>query len=226
MWRRYLLGGVFAVVVLGLVALILWNRFDRVTPIEVWEAVPSDAVVFVEDLDYTFFSESFFQENRIWIDFVNTTGRTNIDSSMKSVVTRIDASELLRELLKKEGISFSLHLVGKDQLLPIAYISYADSHSDNEFEQILKELPGNESMVNERRYDAATLYDVSGAPGIFPLKFSFVCMNGCAVISPSSMLVEAAIRTIQSGQDLTADQGLKQIGETAGKFEHANVYLQ
>ncbi len=226
MWRRYLLGGIFAVVVTGLVALILWNRLDRITPIEIWEAVPSDAVVFVEALDYTFLSESFLPENRIWIDFVNTSGRIKIDSTIQSIISRVTGIEPLRELLRKEGLSFSLHLVGKDQLVPLFYLSYSDNHSDHDFEQILKALPGNESMVNERKYDAAKLYDISGAPGIFPFKFSFACLNGCAVISPSSMLTEASVRTIQSGQDLTADQGLKQIRKTAGKFVHANVYLQ
>ncbi len=213
-------------VVLGLVALILWNRLDKTAPVGVWNAIPGDALIFVEDVDYTYLSESFLPENRIWIDFINTSGRTGLDSTIRSLISRINGNEPLNQLLNREGFSMSLHLVGKDQLMPLIYISYAERHSDHEFEQIITSLLDPGSMVNERSYNAATLYDVSGAPRIVPGKFSFACLNGCAMISPASILVEAALRTIQSDSDFRGDAGLQEIRETAGKYVHANIYLQ
>ena len=80
-------------------------------------------------------------------------------------------------------------------------------------------------MVNERKYEAETLFDVSGKPGFVPGKFTFTCLNGICLISPSSLLVEESVRTIHSDTDLLSDEGLQLIRETAGRYVHANIYL-
>ena len=54
---------------------ILLKRFDKITPVEVQQAVPEDAILFVEDIDYEYLTETFLPGSRIWIDFVNITGR-------------------------------------------------------------------------------------------------------------------------------------------------------
>ena len=225
MLKRYIYGGLFAVVCVGLVTVILLKRFDKITPIEVLQAVPEDAVLFIEDLDYEYLTENFLSGSRIWIDFVNTTGRSSLDSVMNNTVTQINSSESLKDLLIKEGLNVSMHLEGKDQLLPLFIIRYTGTHSDNDFEQIMLALLEGKAMVNERKYEAVMLYDVSGKPGFVPGKFSFACVNGLCLVSPSSMLVEESIRTIHSEMDLSSYEGLKLIMETAGRYVHANIYI-
>jgi len=225
MLKRYIYGGLFAVVCVGLVTVILLKRFDKITPIEVLQAVPEDAVLFIEDLDYEYLTESFLSGSRIWIDFVNTTGRSNLDSMVNNALSQINSSESLKNLLLKEGLNVSMHLEGKDQLSPMFYIRYTGTHSDNDFEHIILSLLEGKAMVNERKYETVMLYDVSGKPGFVPGKFSFACVNGLCLVSPSSMLIEESIRTIHSEMDLSSYEGLQLIRETAGRYVHANIYI-
>ena len=97
------------------------------------------------------------------------------------------------DLLRKEGMSLSLHLKGKQELTPLIYLPYIGYYSDHDFEQIVLALLGDESIVNERKYDAETLFDVSGSPAVIPGKFTFACINGIFLAGPSSIVVEHSV---------------------------------
>jgi hypothetical protein len=225
MLKNYVYGGVLAVIFLGLVTLYLVKKCDRIAPAEVLQAVPEDAIIYAEKVDFEYLSENFFPENRIWIDFINTAGKTQLDSVLSQALLHINGFASLRDLLFKEGINLSLHLVGKDEIVPLIYLRYSGSHSDNEFEQIILDFFEEDEMMNERKYETQTIYDFSGRPGMIPEKFSLACVNGLCLISPSSMLVESSIRTIHSDTDLSDDKGLQLVRGTAGRFVHANIYV-
>ena len=225
MWKRILIGGVIVFICAGLVVVILLQRMDRITPIEVLEAVPEDAIVLAEGIDYEYLTRTFFQKNRIWIDFVNTTGMIKLDSMTREVISQISSSESINELLLEEGLSISIHLLGRDRLVPLIYIYYADYHSDHDFEQLILSFLDGETMVNERSYEAETLYDVSAEPGRIPGRFSFTCVKGICLLSPSSILVEESVRTIHSESDLSDRPVLQLVRETAGRYVHANMYI-
>ena len=226
MLKRYIYVGLFALVCLSLVGIILLKKLDKIAPSEVIQAVPDDALLFIEEIDYEYVAEKFLPENRIWIDFVNTTGRNGLDSTVRNILSHAGSNEAFRELLLKEGFSVSLHLLGKNQIAPLVYIPYAAYHSDHEFEQMVFAILGNQSIVNERKYETETLFDVSGNPATLPGKFTFSCVNGICLAGASSMLVEQAVRTIHAGVDLpSADKGLEKVRGTAGRFVHANIYI-
>lgn len=225
MIKKFIYAGLFAVVCLGLVGIIVLKKLDKITPTEVLEAVPDDAIIFVEHIDYEYVAEKFLLENRIWIDFVNTTGRNRLDSICRNMLSHITSSEAIYDLLLKEGLSLSIHLKGKENLTPLIYLPYAEYYNDNEFEQIVFDALGEESMVNERKYDGETLYDVSASPSIISGKFTFSCVNGIFLAGPTSMIVEHAVRTIHAGRDYSEDPALEKVRSTAGRYVHANIYL-
>ncbi len=225
MLKRYLYVGFFAVVCAGLVTVILLKRMDKITPLEELQAMPGDALLFMEDIDYEYMTETFLPGSRIWIDFINTAGKNKLDSMINGVFSRINTNDAVRDLLLKEGLSLSLHVLGKEQISPLFYISYAGQHSDHEFEEMIFSLLDEETMVNDRKYETEVLFDVSGNPAIIPGKFTFSCVNGLCILSPSSMLVEESVRTIHSDTDSSLDPGLQLIRGTAGKYVHANIYI-
>ncbi len=122
-------------------------------------------------------------------------------------------------------MSISLHLQGKEQVLPLFYIPYTGFHNDHEFEQIMLSLMDRKTLVNERKYEAESLFDVSGNTGLLPGTFTFSCIDGLCLISPSSLLVEGSVRTIHAEAEHAEDQGLQLIRETAGRYVHANIYV-
>ncbi len=225
MVKKLIYGGVFAVVVFGLLAAIVLKRFDKTETLDVWQAVPGDAIVFVEGLDYDFLVGPFFNENRIWIDFVNTTEHMKLDSLIKLGLTGLEKAPALREFLTDEGFHVSLHLLGKQQIAPVFYLSYGGTFSDNDFSQLMQDYLEAESMVNARKYEGIHIFDVSGRPGFVPGKFTFSCRNGICILSASSLLVEEAVRQVHAGDGRQENPGLERIKATAGRYVHANVYL-
>lgn len=225
MLKKYVFAGIFAVVVVGLVTVVLLVRMDKITPAEVLQAMPSDALLLVENVDYEYVSERFLKENRVWIDFVHTTGKLKLDSALAVALEKIGSNAEMHEVLLKQGLAVSLHLMGKDQIVPLMYIPYADRISDNDFEQLILAILDREDMINERRYETEILYDVSGSPGSLASRFTFACVNGICLISPSSMLVEEAVRTMHGTPQLENDPDLMLIRSTAGRYVHANTYV-
>ena len=225
MLKRLIYAGLFAVVCLGLVTVFLLKRFEKITPVEVQQAIPGDAVIFAENIDYEYLTETFLSGFRMWIDFLNIAERNDLDSLIDLTFSQIRSSESLNNYLKKEGLNLSIHKIGKNQLTPLIYLGYSDAHSDHEFEHMMLTMLEEKAMVNERKYETETLYDVSGGPGIIPGKFTFACMGGLCLISPSSMLVEEAVRTIHAGSDSLPEPGLQKVRETAGRYVHANLYI-
>ena len=225
MVRRIIYGGLFAVVCLGLITIFLLKKFEKIEAVEVQGAIPEDAILFVEDIDYAYLTESFLQESRIWVDFINIIERSELDSMMNAVLGQIRSSEALNDLLLQEGVNLSLHKVGKDELVPLFYLDYSSTHSDNDFEHLMLNLLERRAMINERKYETEEIYDVSGGPGFVPGKFSFACVDGLCLISSSAMLVEESIRTIHAEISLASRAGLQKVRETEGRYVHANVYL-
>lgn len=225
MAKRIIYGGLFAVVCLGLITLFLLKRLDKVEPVEVHGAVPQGAILFAEDIDFEYLTEKFLPESRIWIDFVNIIDRGELDSVMNIALGHIRSSEPLNKLLLDRGLSLSLHKVGKDQLMGLFYLEYSSSHSDNDFKHLILAMLEKNAMVNERKYEAEEVYDVSGGPGFVAGKFSFACLEGLCLISSSSMLVEEAIRTIHAETSLASVAGLQKVRETEGRYVHANLYI-
>lgn len=225
MLKRFIYAGLFAVVCVGLILVFLLNRFDKITPLEILEAVPEDAILFIEDIDYEYLTETFLAGSRLWVDYVNTTGQTELDSLLQVLLTQVNSEESMKDILKKEGFHLSLHLVGKDQLVPLFYLKYPESYSDHEFENLLISLLEEKAMINSRKYETETLYDVSGEPGLVPGTFTFSCMKGMCLLSSSSMLIEESIRTIHNERDLNEELGLSMVKATAGRYVHAKVYI-
>ncbi len=225
MTRRIIYSGLFAIVCLGLITLFLLKKFDKIEVLEIQGAIPEDAILFVEDIDFKYLTESFLPESRIWIDFVNIIERAELDSILNVALSQIRSSEPLNELLLDEGLHLSLHKVGKDQLVPLFYLEYSSAHSDHDFEHLILSLLEKKAMINERKYETEVVYDVSGGPGFVPGKFTFACLDGLCLISSSSMLVEESIRTVHSGTNLASSVGLQMVRKTEGKYVHANFYL-
>ena len=153
MTRRIIYIGLFAVVCLGLCTLFLLKKFDKIEALEIQGAIPEDAILFVEDIDFKYLTESFLPESRIWIDFVNIIERAELDSILNVALSQIRSSEPLNELLLDEGINLSLHKVGKDQLVPLFYLEYSSAHSDHDFEHLILSLLEKKAMINERKYE-------------------------------------------------------------------------
>jgi hypothetical protein len=54
MVKRFIYGGLFAIICLGLIALFFIKRFDKFAPVAVEQAIPGDALLFAERIDFSY----------------------------------------------------------------------------------------------------------------------------------------------------------------------------
>ena len=221
MLRKYLFPGLFALVCLVLLGLVFLKRSPQVKTPESHEALPGDALLFIEDVDYEYLVETFLPGNRMWQDFIHTSGRSGLDSSLRVLNGRIADRDDLRDLLTREGFSLSLHLIGKKQIAPLFFLPYEGAFSDNDFSSIMAAVLVEGADRVSRKYETEIIYEIPEG------EISYACVNGLCLLSPSSMLVESAIRTLHSpdSQGTEGNEDMQRIRTTAGRYVHANIYI-
>ncbi|HDR67706.1 MAG TPA: hypothetical protein ENN61_01520, partial [Bacteroidaceae bacterium] len=225
MLKRYLYGGIFALVFIGLIVIIILKRTDSIIPATLYEVIPEDAVIIIEQIEYDFFSNEFITENKIYRDLLKASGFSVRDSLMGIILKNISENEGLKKILNKERPGLSLHLIGKAKLMPVIYIDYSDYYSSKDFTNLFTAFLGDNTIINERRYEAETIYEASCREDHLPDNLSFACLKGIFLLSPSSLLIEESIRGMHSGKSYVSNQGFQRVRSTSGRNVYANTYL-
>lgn len=225
MGKKLLIGGGAAVVILGFLLFLLLRRTDAGQQFHASEAVPPNAIVFVEQIDYTFFSGEFSGSNP-WLEELRSEHVfTGFDSLTDRWMDRIARMPLILSRLKDGALSISLHLQGKADHAALFYVNLGTQLSVQQVENEIRVMAGKDAEINTRKYEAVELTDVSlGSTGGAD-RFSYVLTNGLLIASRSSILLEDAIRTLHSGGGIGQQEGFRVVARTAGKYVLGNVYL-
>lgn len=226
MVKRVLIGGMFAVVVVALLLLYLFTRTNTFIDVQASQAVSKDAILYAEHLDYRFFCEEFLDENQVWNELrINSPKFHEYDSLLRVFSQHVSISPILKELLEQNALSLSIHLMGKSKLTTVFYLNSTEDYSLHDIESELTTLFGDNAIVNERKYEAVNLKDISFRKESFLPSLTFGGKDGLLIISTSSILVEDAIRNLNSGGGIHHLKGFKKVSASAGKYVHANLYL-
>ncbi len=225
MLKRILIGGVFAIVVAGLFIVLIFKKGDLKQYAAIADAVPANAIVFVDRADYAFFAEEQTSVNALWSELKVLPEISEIDTLKTLLSRKLEGMPVLRDCMREEGISFSLHLLGKDKLSALFYVPLGEKYSEQEIKNEIVSQLGRDAILNDRKYEAVELTDVSLANTSLVRSFSFAVKDGLLIVSTSSLQVENAIRTLHSGGGISNCKGFKIVESTAGKYVHANIYL-
>lgn len=225
MVKKLLIGGGAAVVILGFLLFLLLRRNDAGQQVHAAEAVPPSAIVFIEQIDYTFFSGELSGSNQLWDELRSHHVFMKFDSLTDRWTDRIARMPLVASRLQDDALGISLHLQGKANHTALFYITLGDQLSAQQVENEIRVMAGNDAEINTRKYEAVELTDVSLGSASGADRFSYVVTNGLFIASRSSILLEDAIRTLHSGGGIRQQEGFRVVAETAGKYVLGNVYL-
>jgi len=225
MLRRFITGGIIAAVVAAgfLLTFLLKNEAFEKKLAE--SAVPRDAILYLDNIDYTYITKEFRSKNKVYIEALRDQQIQEYDSLFGQLISTIGQVPLLTEIAENGNISISFHLQGKSKLKLLFILEPDPEIKENDIHSALEVLFGRDAIVNNRKYEAVNLYDVS-LPAIGPVRqLSYSVIDGLVLISSSSLLVEEAIRTVHSGSGIISDVAFREVSKTAGKYVQANVYL-
>lgn len=225
MVRRILIGGMIAVVVSLVILLVfLFNR-DSFDEIRAESAVPGHAVLYIDNIDYTYFSTDFCEHNLLWKEAVSIPRFRKYDSLFQAFTVHIRQAPALKEILSDGKLSLSVHLQGKKTLAAMFYLETGTETQHGEIASAMHEMFGKEAIINSRKYEATVLYDVSLQSDGAIKQLVYTSLDGLVIMSTSSLLVEDAIRTLHSDSGIGNAESFCGVAETAGRYVHGNLYL-
>ncbi|MFC2129380.1 hypothetical protein ACFLQX_01225 [Bacteroidota bacterium] len=226
MLKRILVGGAFAVVAAGIILVYLLTRTNTFVAAEASQAVSENAILFVDKIDYQYFTEEFIVENQVWNELKsNSESFQQYDSLFQAFSQLLDSQPVLKEVLEKEALSLSIHLMGRSELAVVFYLQPSDQHSISDLEADLTALFGDDAILNERKYEAVNLKDVSFRRESLIQSLTYGSKDDLLIVSCSSILVEDAIRNLNSRGGIYHQKGFQKVAETAGKYVHANLFV-
>ena len=208
MLKRFLVGGILAVVTVGTLIFVLLQNIDSVQVADVAEAVPSNAILFVDKADFEFFTEEFLSENQVWEELCSYSYFSEFDSLVTVFNHHIKNISILADRLRDEGLSFSIHLLGKNKIAAIFYVVLDEDTNSQDIDNEIKSALGRGALVNKRKYEAVELTDVSLNNTNALKGFSYGIEGGLLIASTSSILLEDAIRSLNSGGGIYHHKGL------------------
>jgi hypothetical protein len=225
MVKKLLIAGSVAVVSIGFLLFLFLGKKDVGQRVDAAEAVPSSAIVFIEKIDYAFFSGELSGNNQLWDALRNQQIFVWFDSAAARWTDRLSRMPLLFSRMQDNALSISLHLQGKRKHATLFYVSLGDQLSHQEVDNEIRVMAGNGAEINTRKYEAVELTDVSFGSTQGSDRFSYAITNGLLIASESSILLEEAIRSLHSGGGVGSQEGFRIVAATAGKYVLGNLYL-
>jgi hypothetical protein len=225
MVKKLLIAGGMAVVCVGLLLYLLLGKHDVGQRVDAAEAVPPSAILFIEQIDYTFFSGELSANNQLWDELRRQQIFVRYDSASDRWADRLSRMPLISARLQEGAMSISLHLQGNSRHAALCFIALGDQLSPQQADHEIRVMAGTGAEINTRKYEAVELTDVSLGGTQGSDRFSYAITNGLLIAAESSILLEDAIRSLHSGGGIRNQEGFRIVAATAGKFVLGNLYL-
>jgi len=221
---RKILFWTVALILLGiLVYAYLGLRRGNIQKADVIQAVPTDAAILINTHDLTGFIRDEMSRNKIWQELGTLQNIGIFQETLDQLDSLLLDDREIAGLYRGSDISFSLHKSGRNNFDYIMYYPMENMGNDKLILRFIQDKLPDGSTVTNRRYNEIRVYDVD-IPG-HQKGFSFTFSHGLLLLSRSSILLEEAIRQIETDQGVADEPGFKEVAQTAGRNVKGNVFL-
>ncbi len=193
-------------------------------------AVPINAAIIIETNNFHKLLNKIQKNNKIWNELTNIQTFQKINHHILFLDSLFEHNKKVKDLISGGGdnsVIISTHLTGKNRfeflyLLSLSNVSekkYAKSFLND----LLSQYKG--TNISQRTYNNVKVYDVRLTKEQNIKSFSYAFSKGVFILSFSSILVEDAIRQLNTQNSVLTDYGFKKVLNTAGKNVEANIYI-
>ncbi|MBI9061189.1 MAG: DUF3352 domain-containing protein [Marinilabiliaceae bacterium] len=204
-------------------AVFLINRVKRYENNEPLKAIPTDAALIVKTESLKNVYDLLHDD----VDFKAELRCLDIIKNALEIVEKIDSlPEFHTDVLHELGdhpFYMSLHPQGKDNVKALFLSEFPNKSKELEFRNYLQHLGEIKYFLSERKYNTITVYTLKEKES--QKSFSIVIHQGILLGSSSHLLVESAIRQVQSAQSLLNDSYFSQVKKTASATALLNIYI-
>jgi hypothetical protein len=183
--------------------------------------VPIDANMLVEIREPFKLIDFLQTEPAFWKDLVTVPAFTKLNHNMIWLDSISSNHDVLHELLMHNSLLISVHDIGKRNLGSLFIIEIPDHIKTKSVLKDIDELLTDHDIRN-RNYEGVPVYDVKTSQGNI---YSYSIFKGNLFLCNNGLLIEDAIRQCDLDMSILNNSGFKDVYETAGKKELANIYV-
>lgn len=209
--------------VIGLYFVLVSNTKESATP--AIKAVPLDASLIVESRDLESLLSIFSEDNQLWTELTNIPLMEQYNKSFVLIKSILSNNKDILTLLDEKTFIASAHLKGNNTLDFLFLISMANSVDMQVAQDYIRQALSETAQIVQKNYNDVYIYDVKFSEEHKDWNFSYSFTNGIFLVSFSSILLEEAIRQLDTETSLLSLPDFVKVSSTAGQNVDANIYL-
>ncbi len=187
------------------------------------KGIPVDAAVIIRIADITSISDLILKD----IDYDKELEKFSLSSKVYNLARQLDSLEIFAESafkkLKQKQLIASFHIQGRDKVQTLLATTSDNKAEENKITEWVKSLTDKNFIIHPKTYDAATIYSIKKPES--SNTFYIATFQGIILGSHSNLLIESAIRQLQSETSLLSNTAFSNVYKTSGKNNPANLYL-
>ncbi|MFT4660718.1 MAG: hypothetical protein ACI8XB_000986 [Patiriisocius sp.] len=215
---------VFSVLVLASIALIGFYLYDQSTAVKIQDVklsspIPSDAVGMIEMGEALHSWHDLKSGNLLYEELLNADVITAFDSSWSVIDSIFLQNPKYRDFFIDKAVTYSLHPQGKDFDFLVSS-NIGKSLTQETFEEKINEVVPD-LIWNQKSYEGAIIQIISNGEST---NYAAI-YNSYFLWSPSSIILEKAIRTVNNGNSIIRNKDYSDIKKTASIDKNIHAYL-
>ena len=185
-------------------------------------AIPTSAALVFEAQDPAAVWSKLTQSNVMWEGLKTAPSFSALNATGHYLDSLTRHTPELQSLFDKKSTVLSIHMAGAGKFHFLAATALPNGTQRANVDGLMKKLAPGATIV-DRQYDGSIITDVKLNTGV---KFSYTTEQGLLVISPSPVLIEEAVRHLNSGSPLTDEPAFERVRQTAGVHDvDGNLYI-
>jgi len=194
---------------------------QQIPEFSAYKMIPTDAAFIIESNDFIEKIQILRKENKIWEELKLFSAIKKFDENLDFVTKLSMNNQIIDNLTKDNGVVLSAHKIGKEDIGFLVYVKLHNTRDKKFILETITNLISSGKSVTKRDYNNEKIYTIQ----IEDKELNFSFFKGVLIYSPSSILLENAIRQVDSERSIYSDKGFNIVRKTAGKNVDANIYL-
>lgn len=215
---------VVLLLVVGGIAWLALQREPEVQPVAAMKAVPIDVAFLFETQQAYQLLENLQKGNEVWPELTAIKEFGRFDDMLKQVKQAIPKEGLKAAFQDSPGV-VSFHIRGKYRLESLFLSNVIGSKTVQAAEQALERNLKPHGKLTQKIYSQVTIYRYQpNDPN--ELAFSYAFEKGIFFLSPSAILLEEAIRQLDTNVSILTYKAFQRVQSSAGANADVNLYVQ
>ena len=222
--KRTLLPVVFVGLVLtaGIYFIFFYKSEPSSEPLK---AIPSSASVIIKVNNFSALLKELNDNNTLWNTLNTIPGVDRINRQMYLLDSLYDHLPEIAQILNYSPSFISAHVTGNEHISIMHAFKLPDKSGEKKISDLITGFVVNAGTINNRTYEGVDIYEVVLLNEHLLNNFSFALTHNILIFSFSTILLEDAIRQLQSDESVMLDREFSNIFSTAGKNVSANIFV-